>query len=169
MAMVLYKVCQKEFYAKPSWLKNGNGIYCSVSCRNIGRKKGEIISCFLCGKKVYKQRKALKRSKSQNYFCSRICSITWHNGEFKEEKHGNWKQGTFAYKRILERSDRPIKCALCSISNKDLLLAHHIDKNRKNNQLKNLTWLCQNCHHLVHNYPEMEIEFIEIIKSYATS
>jgi predicted HNH restriction endonuclease len=28
-----------------------------------------------------------------------------------------------------------------------------VDKNRKNNKIKNLIWLCRNCHFLIHNYP----------------
>lgn len=169
MPSVICKICSEVFYAKPSWLKNGNGVYCSKDCQNKGRIKGAYILCFLCGEEAYKQKKALDRSKSGHYFCNRTCSTQWHNSEFKEEKHGNWKHGTFAYKRILERSDRHVACVLCTISDIDLLLVHHIDKNRKNNQLENLAWLCHNCHHLVHNYKESEERFQTFLRNYANS
>jgi len=34
------------------------------------------------------------------------------------------------------------------------LIVHHIDKNRNNNGIENLIWLCQNCHYLVHHYTD---------------
>lgn len=166
MAVVACKICSKEFYAKPSWLKNGAGLYCSKNCQNLGRKKGKRVACFLCGKEVYKQVKALNTS--ARLFCSRKCSVFWHNAEFVEQKHGNWKQGSFAYKRILERSNTPACCALCGNSDREILLVHHIDKNRKNNTLKNLVWLCHNCHHLVHCYADVEKELADTLKKHAT-
>jgi 5-methylcytosine-specific restriction endonuclease McrA len=169
MPSVFCKNCQKAFYAKPSWIKNGEGIYCSRVCQSAGRRRGVVILCFVCGKEKYKQKKALDRSKSGYYFCSKACSLVWHNSEFKEQKHGNWKHGTFAYRRILERSHRPAQCVLCTISDTDILLVHHIDKNRKNNHLENLAWLCHNCHHLVHNYKEPETRFKAFLRNHANT
>jgi len=167
MPNVSCRVCHKQFYAKLSWLIVGAGVYCSKDCQNLGRKTGKIISCFLCGRKVYKQKKAITRSKTQHYFCSKTCSITWHNREFKEEKHANRVYGSFSYKRILERSNLHEKCGLCGISNKKLLVAHHVDKNRKNNDVKNLMWLCYNCHHLAHNYVAVEVQSNVLNKNHA--
>lgn len=76
------KICNKEFYVKPSRIKKGGGKYCSYKCRNIGYKLsflgdnnpswkgGKIIkTCDQCGKKyeVSKHRNELSR------FCSRKC------------------------------------------------------------------------------------------------
>ena len=159
--MVPCKTCSKSFYAKPSWLARGIGTYCSRPCSDEGRKNGRMVACFRCGKVTYKPPKALKSARK--FFCSKACSVAWHNEEFKEQKHGNWKHGTFAYKRILERAGVHPQCVLCAIEDQDIILVHHIDKDRKNNKVQNLAWLCHNCHHLVHCYPESEREFLVLI------
>jgi hypothetical protein len=41
------------------------------------------------------------------------------------------------------------KCKTCGSSEK--LHVHHIDKNRKNNQVDNLITLCQSCHAKIHS------------------
>lgn len=42
------------------------------------------------------------------------------------------------------------KCEHCNIDNIILLLIHHIDRDRENNNPSNLQTLCYNCHRLVH-------------------
>ena len=42
----------------------------------------------------------------------------------------------------------PKFCAKC-FSNKSLIV-HHLDKNRRNNQLNNLIILCRSCHYKIH-------------------
>ena len=42
------------------------------------------------------------------------------------------------------------RCQVCNINDK--LHVHHIDGNRKNNHLSNLTVLCTSCHTSLHNY-----------------
>ena len=156
------KICLKEFYAKPSWLARGHGLYCSRTCQDLGRKTGKVIACSLCGKEVYKQNKAIE--KSAKLFCTKACSLKWHNAEFAEEKHGNWKSGAFVYKKILKRRGvRPI-CFLCRKDDERIIVAHHIDENRNNNNLNNLVWLCRNCHHLVHNYSDNKKIFSVLIQ-----
>jgi len=44
---------------------------------------------------------------------------------------------------------------------KKVIIVHHIDKNRKNNKLSNLAWLCRNCHFLVHHHEEENLKFLE--------
>jgi len=146
------KHCLKNFYVKPSWLKRGVGIYCSRTCADLNRKKGKVIDCYICGKRAYKQKRFLENSKTGKFFCSKKCSVHWHNSVFIEEKHANWKNGDFSYKRVLSRSHQQKMCVMCHERNFRVLVAHHIDHNRRNNRLENLTWLCLNCHHLVHNY-----------------
>lgn len=46
------------------------------------------------------------------------------------------------------------KCAKCGYTDIQALQVHHIDRNRKNNNLDNLQVLCCNCHRLEH-YEEM--------------
>jgi hypothetical protein len=154
MLQILCRTCLKSFYAKPSWLKRGFGIYCSRKCSDVGRRKGSLVKCTVCSKQIYKSLRDLNRSKSKNYFCSHVCNLNWLNPQQREAGHGNWKNGEFAYKNILLRKGGVPSCLLCAKDNTKILVAHHVDWNRKNNAISNLTWLCYNCHFLVHHYPE---------------
>jgi hypothetical protein len=163
MVNVLCKHCKKEFYAKPSWLKKGWGVYCSNECRYEGGRLGQVISCFGCGKEAYKQPKALTRSKSGNYFCGKSCQTKWRNKIFAKDKHPNWKGGKASYRSLmLKQQDEP-KCTLCKTIDERILAVHHIDENRSNNVIENLAWLCHNCHHLVHHYPDERAKFMAVI------
>lgn len=146
-------VCKGDFKTKPYFLKHGGGKYCSKACHHIGLRKGEFVQCFICKAETYKTPKALKNSKSKKFFCSKSCQTTWRNSEFIGPKHANWVAGLYAYRSVLERHKIPAVCKRCKLDDKRMLAVHHIDQNRKNNAIKNLTWLCHNCHHLIHRYP----------------
>jgi hypothetical protein len=153
MPIVKCKICSKEFYSKPNWIKKGWGKFCSLKCSREGRKKGKLMACHVCEKIVYKAPKALLGSKSKKYFCGKSCQTIWRNSiVFVGKNHSNWKGGEFTYKNILIKSSNSRECKLCKEKDKRLLAVHHIDKNRKNNQVENLIWLCHNCHFLVHHY-----------------
>lgn len=147
-------ICKKKFNTKPYFLKHGGGKYCSPECHHKGLKKGRVVQCFICKKDTYKSPKALQSSKSKKFFCSKSCQTTWRNTEFVGKKHANWIEGLYAYRSVLERHKILVICKRCKLDDKRMLAVHHIDQNRKNNKIENLTWLCHNCHHLIHRYPE---------------
>jgi len=152
MEYTICDFCGKKFKRKKSQLELSIKHYCSVNCQTQGRKKGKAVKCFVCSKFSYKSLKDLKNSKSKKYFCSQICSNEWIGKQQRDKNHPNWKGGTFSYKNLLKRTDSKQACVLCGKDDIRILCVHHIDKNRKNNNIKNLTWLCRNCHFLVHNY-----------------
>ena len=145
-------VCKKSFYTKPSWVKSGGGKYCSLVCKYKSSKQGKDIPCFICGKVVYHPKGRIEQSKSKKYFCSKSCQTTWRNTYFVGEKHANYRDGRATYKSILTRTGVLAICKLCQNRDKRVLAIHHLDKNRNNNKVENLVWLCHNCHHLVHHY-----------------
>ena len=145
------KVCKKSFATKLSWVKNGWGKYCSVACHHKGLKTGKVVKCDICGRETYKTLKSLRVSKSQKWFCSKSCQTKWRNTEFVGERHGNYVTGRSAYRSVLIRNGVPRICRLCKTTDKRVLAVHHVDEDRMNNNVKNLTWLCHNCHHLVHH------------------
>lgn len=145
------KVCKKLFAAKPSWVKNGWGKYCSAECHHKGLKTGKVVKCDICEKETYKTLKSLRVSKSQKWFCSKSCQTRWRNSVFVGEKHGNYVDGKSAYRSVLGRHKVPKLCRLCGTKDARVLAVHHIDRDRTNNNVKNLAWLCHNCHHLVHH------------------
>lgn len=150
MPIVSCQHCAKEFTAKPSWLKRGEGKYCSSVCAHGVRKSGAVVACYRCGIEVYKQQKSLL--KAVRHFCSRECSTLWHNSTYVGALHKNFKRGEYAYREALARTGLEKKCALCGMEEKAVIIVHHLDKNRKHNEPHNLTWLCRNCHYLVHHY-----------------
>lgn len=165
MPLVNCILCNKEFYTKPNWLKIGHGKYCSIKCARTSKRKGKFFCCTMCSKEVYKSLKEIKRSKSGNFFCSKKCDLGWLNGPRVNGKHHGWKHGEWAYRGILQRSGTPAVCVFCGKDDERILLVHHIDHNRKNNVLRNLSWLCQNCHYLVHKYQKENEVFLRKFQS----
>lgn len=153
MPIVSCKICAKNFYTKPNWLKKGHGKYCSRECQFKAQRRGKFVSCHRCGKVVWRQPHDLDRSKI--FFCNKSCMMKWRNKLQKGPNHPNWTGG-----RHIDRSALLIKigikpsCKRCSRKDQKALLVHHIDGNRYNDDVSNLIFLCHNCHHLVHNYNE---------------
>jgi hypothetical protein len=166
MTIVKCKVCSKEFYGKPYFLKIGHAKYCSPACQHKARKNGQNLSCEICGKKTYKQVKQLKKSLSGKFFCSKSCQTIWRNQEFVGVKHHNWKNGLSAYRSVLSRNKIPKFCTLCTTKDARVLATHHIDKIRTNNHVSNLALLCHSCHFLVHHYKAETLKFNKNLSVY---
>ena len=163
MPDVACKICGSEFYVKPVHQKKGWGKYCSVACRTKSQFNGKIVACFICRKEIYRSARDLKTSSSGLFFCSKSCQTIWRNKIlFSGENHASWKYGESAYRRILSSTDKKKTCVLCKSEDFRVLAVHHLDKNRKNNDVSNLTWLCHNCHYLVHHYKEAQAKLREI-------
>lgn len=156
-------ICNKKFYIKPSHLRYGWGKYCSRTCVFKSQLKGKWVECHICGKKIYRALKLLKRSQSGNFFCTKSCQTIWRNRVYVEENSANWKNGEKAYRSILKRSGRKQICQLCRIKDERIVIVHHKDHDRKNNKIENLAWLCMNCHFLVHHDKELEQKFMEAL------
>ena len=155
MPQVNCKLCRKEFYAKPSWIKEGNGKYCSRDCGYKSHVTGAYFNCEICKKKVWRIPSKIRHSKSGTVFCNKSCQTLWRNKFYSGPLHPKWNGGTDIYRKILIKTGRPIVCEACGYDNEKVILAHHIDKNRKNNVVENLKWLCRNCHYLVHKYNKL--------------
>jgi len=153
MAITICKACGNKFSVKPSRIKAGNGKYCSTNCQYISYRKGQFVHCKICGKKLWRKPLQIRRSKSQQFFCSKSHQTLWRNRLFSGEAHPNWKNGeNVGYRKILINNGIKQFCKLCNSKDFRVLVVHHLDKDRKNNTIKNLIWLCYNCHFLVHNY-----------------
>ena len=164
MKDVICKICKINFKRKKSQILLAKRHYCSVKCQNMDKRKGRIIACFVCKREVYIKNKDLKNSKSKKYFCNIKCSNLWLGSQNKVENHPNWVNGRAIYRDILNRKKGSKVCVMCKENNEIILVAHHIDHNRQNNNIKNLAWLCRNCHFLVHHYVEEDNKFNKMIK-----
>lgn len=151
MPQVNCKLCEKDFYAKPSWIKIGNGKYCSMGCSQKSQMSGAYFSCEICKKQVWRIPSKIRHSKSGKVFCDKSCQALWRNKFYSGPLHPFWDGGKNIYRKVLTATGKPIVCRSCGYDDEKVLLAHHIDKNRKNNVAKNLEWLCRNCHYLVHD------------------
>ena len=161
MPQVNCSVCSKEFHAKPSWLKNGYGKYCSQKCSHIRQRNGREYSCHTCRKIIYRTKKDQRVSKSGKFFCTKKCQTLWRNSEvYVGSNHPNWTNGESTYRVRLLRSGRKKNCERCLTKDTRIIAVHHRDKNRSNNKLTYLIWLCQNFHFLIHNYSEETKSYI---------
>lgn len=102
------------------------------------------IECSHCGKIVVKRKSSIK---SKYVFCDRECKE-------KEQVLGglleleNYKTNNNYRKLAFEKYGH--KCNLCDITEDYLLVVHHIDSNRNNNNIENLEVLCHNHHAFRH-------------------
>lgn len=161
MENVICDFCRQKFKKKKSQLKLSIKHYCSIHCSEQGRRKGKMIECFTCNNSTYKSLKDLKNSNSGKYFCSRTCSNVWIGKQQRTENNPNWTGGLSSYKDLLKRTNTKQACVLCGKDNRKILCVHHMDRNRKNNNVRNLIWLCRNCHFLVHHYKKEANRLVE--------
>jgi len=164
MPRIQCAICSNTFYAKPSHIAKGWARYCSKNCQYKGQSTGSMLPCNTCGKPTYKTLTDLRRSKSKLFFCSNSCQTSWRNTRYSGIKHSNWTTGESSYRQILGRADIPKECCKCHTKDTRILAVHHKDKNRDNNTLVNLMWLCHNCHYLVHHYEDESVGFLGFIK-----
>ena len=148
------KKCKKKFLTKAFYVKRGQGIYCSRPCHFLDARERILKHCDTCGAETFKKPTQIRRSKSGKYFCNKSCQTIWRNAYFHGEGHPNYKEGLYSYRSVLDRNKVVAICRRCKTTDKRVLAVHHIDQNRKNNKVTNLAWLCHNCHHLIHRYPE---------------
>jgi hypothetical protein len=143
--------CKASFYVKPSHVLRGWGKFCSAKCLHASMRTGSKLKCDTCGKDVYRSKVQIIRSRIGKFFCTKSCFAVWKNSNlFIGVMNGNWKSGENAYRNIIRKARIVPKCSNCGISDKRVLVVHHVDHDRKNNILSNLKWLCRNCHYLAH-------------------
>jgi len=115
--------CKKEF--KPKSIKH---TYCSEKCKA----------------RDYRRRFPRKNNgRDKRYYIK-------HREEIRKRSKDWPSYGHSGNRYQLNESGRERKCILCRRDNG--LIVHHRDRDRGNNSLSNLVWLCAGCHHLVHNY-----------------
>lgn len=163
MVVVSCKRCGKKFGVKPSHVAIGYGKYCSRKCAQLAQRTGKEVNCDECGKQAYRTPKMFQRTKSGKFFCTKRCQTLWRNKLYIGEKHTNYKHGRATYRSAIARSGAKKECMLCKTTDFRVLAVHHIDKNRQNNAIENLAYLCHNCHYLVHHYATERERFMVLI------
>ena len=158
-----------KFYkgGEKGWFKKGQVSWNAGTAKLKDKKKravGELRNCEWCGKPKYFKHSLLEKNKW--FFCSLDCYHNFLKGksispktEFKVgmpiEKHPRWLGGKSfepygiefnnKLKELIKKRDK-YKCFICGKKDYRKLSIHHIDYNKKNNDLKNLISLCNHCH-----------------------
>jgi len=147
--------CQKTFQANKSDVNRGHAKFCCLSCSSKysagKRPKGQPnVECALCKSPFYKTLARLKNSKSELYFCCREHKNQAQRiGGIKEIMPPHYGVSLKSYRDIAFRN-LPHVCNRCGFFEYPILQVHHIDRDRKNNDLSNLEILCPNCHEVEH-------------------
>lgn len=117
----------------PSGMKNYNFKGCP-EC------KYAIIKCAYCGKEIKRLKSEIK---GEYQYCSRECGNR-HKNELRKQA-GDWNNSSNY--RLKAFDVYPHKCAVCGWNEDERILeVHHLDEDRTNNNIENLSILCPICH-----------------------
>jgi hypothetical protein len=98
------------------------------------------VECAYCHKKFKRLKSEAATNKSGYFYCSKECG-----NRHKNELVTQWADGT-NYRRNAFNA-YPHECSICGWNEDERVLeVHHLDENRKHNELKNLKILCPICH-----------------------
>ena len=147
MKTVKCVICGKEYQIElkryNQKIKENTAFYCSNECRS--HKGSKLCQCSNCGIPVWKTQSQIANSKTGNVYCSRSCATAMNNKLFKTKINNPQYDGKDYRKRAFEIY--PHACMVCGYDEDPRILeVHHIDENRDNNNDKNLSILCPNCH-----------------------
>jgi 5-methylcytosine-specific restriction endonuclease McrA len=151
----LCKQCGSSFSVPPNKLAKGQGLFCSVQCSALGQRKRvpkpstkPTHTCSWCGGQFSRNAKKVGTGSSGLAFCSRSCKDTAQRLDGLTALHpSHYGSGSpHNYRLNAIRNLAPV-CSVCGYhTHPEILEVHHIDGDRSNNTLSNLTMLCPTCH-----------------------
>lgn len=148
--------CGVSHFKLKCQLGRGRGKFCSKDCANKNRQNGDSVKCIFCGNEFY--RRFGEQKKAINKFCSKDC---YSNDRILKAKKTTYLKNGAIHKHILV-AEKALKRKL-----KKGEIVHHIDEDRKNNNINNLAVLpSQTIHAKVHfgNYNFEKYKLINLIK-----
>ena len=141
-------ICNSEFVAKNSFVKKGDGKFCSRKCygkwralyfrgnKNSAWRGGKIEqTCKICGKQFLSDRRFIL--KGYGFLCSKKCRHKWQSKTYRGKNHIKWLgktsiatqiRATAQYKEWRQNvfiRDR-FTCRKCNDNRGGNLQAHHI-------------------------------------------
>jgi Zn finger protein HypA/HybF involved in hydrogenase expression len=138
-------------------LREGTKMFCSRDCIVKYRAKNKIpkapnVVCAYCHKEFYMNKTKQKNSRTGFRFCCREHKdIAQRIGGIKEIQPSHYGTILKDYRTLIQRNDLLKECNRCNYKEViEVLQVHHRDRNRNNNDLKNLEVLCPTCHAAEH-------------------
>ena len=135
--------CNTPFMARRKFTK-----YCSSKCaQRFSQAKMTVrLDCAYCGKPFMRNAgDAAKTKYKKRIYCDRECM--WADKIRQAPRSKKWG----AVSKWFRRFNRMKCCSRCGYDEETgILIIHHKDRNRDNNELDNLEVLCPNCHSLEH-------------------
>jgi 5-methylcytosine-specific restriction endonuclease McrA len=106
------------------------------------------VSCDYCGQRFHKSRSKVRNSKSGRHFC---CRVHKDRSQVVGGSIAPLHYGTGNNYRSKAMGAFEKRCEVCGYKDvPEVLVVHHIDRNRTNNELENLVILCPTCHEVKH-------------------
>lgn len=147
MPIKICQVCKAEFFV-PIY-RNLTAKYCSNKCKGValGHDGSKTVACVVCGKEHHRPPSHLG--------CRPTCSMKCRGiADRKATPEGN---DIPFVRKWMRREGKMDSCTKCGYSERpQILVVHHIDRDRGNNKLDNLEVLCPNCHALEHYWENVE-------------
>lgn len=98
--------------------------------------------CPICGIEF-----TTKKDSKEATTCSHACSNTY----FRKGWRDDFTPTINTYRKFMKRTGTPWRCNRCGYDKiADVLVVHHVDRNRSNNDVGNLEVLCPTCHEEEH-------------------
>lgn len=152
------KLCGTEFLTRKSDVKKGHGKFCSLGCSTkLANKKRYAyrdtpnVECAHCGEKFYRTPYQQSKPKSGLFFCCRDHKNLAQRMEGIKALHLPHYGSRKSTYRTFALRELPGKCNRCEWNERpEVLQVHHKDRNRDNNELKNLEIVCPTCHEVEH-------------------
>lgn len=152
--------CGYEWEMKPS-----NFIYSTDKAKNhrcpsCGVKNGKKLKCSFCGKEIYRSKYQIEKNQSGFFYCSTTCGNKHKNiiRSLNNESTSNYRLRAFNFLKH--------ECLVCGWNEDERILeVHHIDSDRNNNDLSNLSILCPTCHRKITlGYYKLDLDNKKLIK-----
>ncbi len=156
--MILIKECincNSSFEADSREHNRGSAKFCSRKCFGQNKSKQALlnpklpnVTCAWCSKAFYLSKSKQSKSKSGLFFCEKAHkdlaqSIVGGIREIMPNHYGT-TNNDYRNKAFI---NLPNVCNRCGYNKYvPVLIVHHIDRNRTNNDLSNLEILCPTCH-----------------------
>lgn len=133
--------CGYEWQVKPTAVLYDDYKHYCPNCK--AQNTGKIVTCAYCGKRIRRVNSDIKKNQSGYFYCSKSCGNAHKN--IIRAKNGEWDDSNNYRLKAFNSFEH--RCMICGWDEDERILeVHHLDSNRENNDISNLSILCPTCH-----------------------